>query len=148
MKGKTLETKYTPPRVYAAETGTDLGRGVFAADAFQKGEVIEIAPIVPLNANYQDLPLELRRVVFNWSKLKGSSAKFALAAGFGSLYNHSDTPNTRYSGNAVEGFLKITALRDIKPGEQLTVSYNQAPNGVEPRKKSWFDTNGVEQIDI
>ena len=58
-----------------------------------------------------------------------------LALGFGSLYNHSYRPNARYDdvGPQAKSF---TALRDIAPGEEITVNYNGEPGR---RKKVWFD---------
>jgi len=45
----------------------------------------------------------------------------ALALGYRSLYNHSFRPNARYDdvGPLTKDF---TALRDIQPGEEITVN--------------------------
>ena len=51
----------------------------------------------------------------------------ALALGYGSLYNHSYRPNARYDD--IGQLTKIfTALRDIPPGEEITVNYNGDPS--------------------
>ena len=68
--------------------------------------------------------------VFEWGE-----GKVALALGFGSLYNHSYRPNARYNdvGPQTKAF---QALRDIAPGEEITVNYNGEP---ARRRKVWFD---------
>ena len=49
-----------------------------------------------------------------------------MALGYGSLYNHSDRPNARYHDEG--GRTKVfTAIRDIGPGEEITVNYNGDP---------------------
>ncbi|MFN5732282.1 MAG: SET domain-containing protein-lysine N-methyltransferase, partial [Planctomyces sp.] len=55
----------------------------------------------------------------------------ALALGFGALYNHSFTPNARYddAGRQVKEF---RALRDIQPGEEITINYNGTEDGTDP----------------
>lgn len=65
--------------------------------------------------------------VFNWGE-----SSTALALGFGSLYNHSFTPNATTLETADE--LVITALRDIDPGEEIFINYTGTDtSGV------WFD---------
>jgi len=50
----------------------------------------------------------------------------AIALGYGSLYNHSYTPNAHYRdiGRRSKEFL---AVRDIAAGEEITVNYNGDP---------------------
>ncbi|MFN5799515.1 MAG: SET domain-containing protein-lysine N-methyltransferase, partial [Planctomyces sp.] len=47
------------------------------------------------------------------------------------LYNHSFTPNARYddAGRQVKEF---RALRDIQPGEEITINYNGTEDGTDP----------------
>jgi len=109
------------------------GRGVFARRPIRKGEVIETCPVLVLtDAEYADglARTALANYCFAWGK-----GKVALALGFGSLYNHSYRPNARYLdvGPRTKEF---TALRDIAPGEEITVNYNGNPRG---RAKVWFD---------
>jgi hypothetical protein len=59
----------------------------------------------------------------------------ALALGYGSLYNHSYKPNARYD-DVWPQTKEFTALRDIAPGEEITVNYNGDP---EDRSPVWFD---------
>ena len=64
----------------------------------------------------------------------------AIALGFGSLYNHSYTPNACYED--VSGHMKnYIAIRDIQAGEEVTINYNGDANSTEP---VWFDV--IESI--
>jgi uncharacterized protein len=109
------------------------GRGVFARRPIRGGEVIERVPVLVL-------PVTEAEDGSSWDGLAGycfdwGEGKLALALGYGSLYNHSYCPNARYDdvGRRTKLF---TALRDIEPGEEITVNYNG-----EPRSRSavWFD---------
>jgi uncharacterized protein len=59
----------------------------------------------------------------------------ALALGYGSIYNHSYSPNARYDDVGPQTKV-FTALRDIEPGEEITVNYNGKPRS---RTAVWFD---------
>ena len=100
------------------------GRGVFARRPIRRGEVIERVPVLVL-------PIAEVRNASQWTGLAGycflwGRDRVALALGYGSLYNHSYRPNARYDDSA--GQTKVfTALRDIAPGEEITVNYNGEP---------------------
>ena len=107
------------------------GRGVFARRAIRKGEVFETCPVLVVSAGtIEDYSTGFGPYVFEWGE-----GKVALALGFGSLYNHSYRPNARYNdvGPQTKAF---KALRDIAPGEEVTVNYNGEPTR---RRKVWFD---------
>ena len=107
------------------------GRGVFARRAIRKGEVFETCPVLVVPAGaIEDYSTGFGPYVFEWGE-----GKVALALGFGSLYNHSYRPNARYNdvGPQTKAF---KALRDIAPGEEVTVNYNGEP---ARRRKVWFD---------
>ena len=109
------------------------GRGVFARCLIRKGEVIETVPVIVLPAEEVgdgEGPTSLRSYCFQWGR--GQSA---LALGYGSIYNHSYRPNARYDdvGPTTKEF---TALRDIGPGEEITVNYNGKPRS---RSAVWFE---------
>lgn len=109
------------------------GRGVFARRAIAEGEIIERVPVIVLPAGrVGDDPAEdrLASYCFEWGP-----RTVALALGYGSLYNHSYTPNARYE-DAGERTKLFVALRDIAPGEEITVNYNGEPRDQSP---VWFD---------
>jgi hypothetical protein len=51
------------------------GRGVFALQSFQAGDVVEICPVIVFECPYDDLPAELQEYVFDWSDLDSSAGR-------------------------------------------------------------------------
>jgi uncharacterized protein len=138
------QLKHLPvPCIAVRETGTLLGRGAFAARFIPAGEVVEIAPVVLLEVAQQPFPQAIRRLVFNWTQ-----SHFALALGCGSIYNHADQPNLRYSRDFARQTIQFTALKNIEPGEQLTISYDQTAVGNQPRERGWFEIHQIEKIEL
>lgn len=112
------------------------GRGVYARVFIPAGTVFERAPLLVMSekeALEGDHANVLPAYVFEYGK-----GKVALALGFGSLYNHSYSPNARYddAGNQVKEY---RALRDIEQGEEITINYNGAEDVMDP-----VDFNVVE----
>jgi SET domain-containing protein len=109
------------------------GRGVFARRLIRKGELIEKVPmlVLPVEEFHDGLgKTSLANYCFNWKE-----GTVALALGYGSLYNHSYRPNARYD-DVWPQTKEFTALRDIEPGEEITVNYNGKPKG---RSAVWFE---------
>jgi uncharacterized protein len=100
------------------------GRGVFAQRSISEGTVIERVPVIvfPIAEIWSEVaePL-LVDYVFMWGK-----DTVALALGYGSLYNHSYQPNARYDDVGLQT-KEFTAIRDIEPGEEITINYNGEP---------------------
>jgi hypothetical protein len=136
------------PEVFVTDTGTALGRGAYAKRDFFPGDIVEICPVILLDYPIKELSLSVQRVVFNWSKLCDAPEKFALVLGYGSIYNHADQPNQRYSADPENQAMIYTAVREINTGEQLTVSYNQVAEGAQPRQRNWFEIHQVDKIEI
>lgn len=138
-------TKGAPfsPSIYLSDTGTAKGRGVFAAREFSAGEIVEVCPVVIIRSHTSTMPPEVRTLVFDWKVLPGCNA---LALGFGSLYNHSNSANMRYQADPPGQSLHFIAVRDITPGEELTVNYDALGGGPEWHDNNWFDRMGVTPI--
>jgi SET domain-containing protein len=104
------------------------GRGVFARRAIAKGAVIERVPvvIVPIKnlVNGRANPV-LKKYFYEWGP-----TTVAVSLGYGSLYNHSYTPNADYEHGA--RVLVYRAIRDIEPDEEITVNYNGSPSDRRP----------------
>lgn len=99
-------------------------RGIIAAEDIKKGRVIERCPVVLTDIhhdNYID-KTALRNYYFYWNK-KNS----ALVFGYGSLYNHSYTPNAQYVYNYKKKLMVYRAIKNIKKGEEVTINYNYNP---------------------
>lgn len=121
-KAALIEVRWTPSK----------GRGVFAREFIAKGTIFERVPVLVMPAHevLTEEETVLSHYVFEWGK-----DTVALALGFGSLYNHSYAPNARYddAGRMVKYY---TAVKDIQPGDEITINYNGSEDATEP---VWFD---------
>jgi len=97
-----------------------MGRGIFAGRRFRKGEIIEICPAVPVGMRFgKKCDGEvLEHYLFQWGP-RGS----AVVLGYGSIYNHSNSPNASFRPRMSKLELVFRALRDIEIGEQILVDY-------------------------
>lgn len=111
------------------------GRGVFARTLIPEGTVFERVPLLVMPAEdilAGEQSRMLQGYIFEYKK------KVALALGYGSLYNHSYTPNARYD-DAGRQTKEFSALRDILPGEEITINYNGAEDIMDPVEFSVSD---------
>ena len=108
------------------------GRGIFATRNIKKGEFIEDAPVIVIPKTEWKLMRKsiLSNYVFRWGEDK------ALALGYGSLYNHSYTPNARYLTNIGNQSIDFYAWKDIQENEEIIVNYNGDPKDQTPL---WFE---------
>lgn len=122
-----------PQKIYIApSTIGGAGRGVFANEKILEGELIETCPIIALSSSKDRSRLrntELVNYYFLWGEKRD---RVALCLGWGSIYNHSFTPNARYEKDINEGCMDFYALRDIEPNEEIIVNYNGAPLDTTP----------------
>ncbi len=97
-----------------------MGRGMFAGRRFIKGEIIEICPVVPVSRRFTKKcdGEVLEHYLFQWGR-HGS----AVILGYGSIYNHSSSPNASFRPRTAKLELVFRALRDIEIGEQILVDY-------------------------
>ena len=128
--------------IVVADTGTSKGRGVFATRAHAEGEVVETCPVILFNATFTEIPIEVRRILFNWGVLARTKQSHCLALGYGSLYNHGNPANMRYEGDDEAKVLRFVAIRPIEPGEELTVNYSAEGGGHESEENDWFAKMG------
>lgn len=109
------------------------GRGVFAAQDIAQDEVIERCPAVVCKKEDKEFlrHTDLLYYYFRWDVAEDNH-QAAIALGYGSLYNHSYTPNVLYKKIFTESTIEFVALRDIKSGEELFVNYNGDPKDQSP----------------
>ena len=69
---------------------------------------------------------------FLWNEETGS---VAIALGYGSLYNHSLSPNAETESVLESNELRIIATRDIPAGEEITFNYQGEVKDTE----IWFE---------
>jgi SET domain-containing protein len=104
------------------------GRGVFARRAIAGGTVVERVPVLLLPLGHVGGGDAWALGRFCFYRGRGT---VAVALGYGSLYNHSSTPNARYDEGPGATML-FTALRDIAAGEEITINYNGDPDDHSP----------------
>jgi SET domain-containing protein len=130
--------------VYAAASRRH-GRGVFAAQRFRKGELVERCPILRVSARDRALLQRTGLRGYVYQRRRGAGA---LALGLGSLYNHSAEPNAECELDLDDESLVFRARRAIAAGDEITISYGEesdlwftargdashvSPNGAGPR---------------
>ena len=125
------------------DTGTIKGRGVYAARAHAQGEIVESCPVILFTATFAEIPIEVRKVLFNWGVLARTQQSHCLALGYGSLYNHGNPANMRYEGDDEAKVLRFVAIQPIAEGEELTVNYSAEGGGHESEDNDWFARMGV-----
>lgn len=104
------------------------GYGVFASRPLAEGEIIEQARVIPILKG--EIGSCLQTYLFHWDE-----QHHAISLGFGSLYNHSQTPNVSYKADYDHNLIVFKARRPIDLGEELFISYG----------KNWFRDNRVVQ---
>ena len=108
----------TPPKDLVVRRIRGMGRGVFADRAFRRGEVIEVCPVLHLPSGTP--PDGLEHYVFKWG---ADGKELAVALGYGSLYNHSPTPNATFTTRYARAEVVFRATRVIAAGEQILIDY-------------------------
>lgn len=98
------------------------GLGVFATKRIKKGELIEESPYLILPIPTGERSSLLMNYRFAWPKGIGWR-DHVVGLGYASYYNHSNDPNADWNSDLDTNTFKFTALRDIKPGEEIFVWY-------------------------
>ncbi|MBI3964002.1 MAG: SET domain-containing protein-lysine N-methyltransferase [Chloroflexi bacterium] len=112
------------------------GRGVFALRRFARGELIERTPVIVLaDGDRWQLNLTvLKNYMFGWGP---DYQQAAIALGYGSIFNHSYTPNVVWELELEERMIRFIAWRDVECGDEITINYNFYPDDTRPL---WFET--------
>ena len=111
------------------------GRGIFALRNFKAGEIIESAPVLIFDTKERK-NLEktfLSHYIYPWRSTRGA----ALVLVYGSIYNHSFSPNADWKQNFKTKCMIYRAIKNIKRGEEITVNYNGEPDDDTPI--DWFE---------
>ena len=123
------------PQLYIGIT-ENKGRGIFTDKPIPAGTIIESAPVIVMpdeDRKRLDQTL-LHDYIFEWQP--DGQSLCCMALGWIPLYNHSYTSNCEYFMVYEEATMYIQTVRDIKPGEELTINYSGDWNCEE---KVWFD---------
>lgn len=112
-----------------------MGRGVFTSAMIKADTVIEIAPVIVMNATDR-LKLDetlLHDYIFEWDTQK---KECCMALGYVPVYNHSYTSNCEYEMDFDEQIITIRTVRKVQANEELFINYNGNWND---QKRVWFD---------
>lgn len=113
------------------------GRGVFTMEEIPKGEIIEIAPVIVMEAadrKHLD-QTALHDYIFEWP---GDERQCCMALGYIPVYNHSYTANCEYEMDKDHALMTIRTVRAISKGEELFINYNGEWNDPKP---VWFEAS-------
>ena len=124
----------------------DRGLGVFASEMISKHEMFESCPVILFHKviidDYHRFHSTDRHIlddyVFKWR-----DGCLAVALGYGSVYNHSNQSNATYRSSANNNpRIEFIAKRDILPGEEIFIHYNQGKCDIDfSNAGSGFSTN-------
>src|SRR3972149_6767847 len=119
----------------AVRNTKNKGRGVYAQKDFKIGEIIEICPVIRVTPKerkkYEGTILAY--YIYPWRSTRSGS----IVLGYGSIYNHSFTPNADWKQNFKTSSMVYNAIRSIKKDEEITVNYNGEPDDTTPI--DWFE---------
>ena len=124
-------------KIYIAQSRViPTERGVFARSTIQKGECIEICPVIDIPELDTAILREsiLITYMYYFGKKKERSV---LALGFGSIYNHSYQPNARYKELHLHQTIEFWATKNINKDEEILVNYIQDTN--DTTTPLWFE---------
>lgn len=123
------------PQIFIADT-PGKGRGIFTKRTIKAETVIETAPVIVMT-NDERLHIDqtiLHNYIFEWQP--DGQQLCCMALGLIPMYNHAYISNCEYYMDYDNNEIFIQAVRDIAPGEELTINYNATWND---ETKIWFD---------
>lgn len=116
--------KINPPNKIYIDKSKIHGYGVFANQIIEAGEIIEECPIYDLGITKGEPSPVLIDYRFNWPQGAGSNwTKQVIPWGYGSLYNHSNTPNAYWRSNLENETFEFVASKTIEKDEEVFVWY-------------------------
>ena len=96
---------------------TKAGRGVFAGRNIKKGEIIERCPIIEI-PKHDTHGLNESILVTYFFYFGKDKDRMSIALGFGSIYNHSYSPNAKFKIIQKEGLIEFVAIKNIKKDDE------------------------------
>jgi SET domain-containing protein len=113
-----------PQKIYVSESKIH-GMGVFASETIEQGEIFEVTPLLDLKIPKGELSGCMIDYRFNWPQ--GTNPELQVVGwGYGSLYNHSETPNAAWKSNMDNFTFEFYATRKIEKDEEILVYYGDS----------------------
>lgn len=117
------------------QTTEGKGRGVFCNEDIEKGQLIEICPVIVLPE--KDRALIDKSALYDYYFLWADDhLETGIVMGFGSMYNHDYSPNAIYETYYEDQIMKVIAIENIPANTEITINYNHDP---KDQTKVWFD---------
>ena len=111
------------------------GKGVFTAMPLPENLIVEVAPVIVLNAEDR-LTVEKTKLyyyIFEWGN---DETRGAVGLGYVSMYNHQSPSNCEYQMDYQKETITVKTMRNIEAGEELTINYSADWDDWEP---VWFE---------
>jgi len=116
-----------PKKIKIIET-TEKGRCVVATEKIFKDEIIEYCPLVVIGKKDSEFIKDKKNseVLYYYYLQQPELQRDVIILGYGSLYNHSSTPNAEidFDDNSEDKYIIYRALNDIEIGEEITWDYD------------------------
>jgi len=96
------------------------GRGVFVTKDVPAGQLIESCPVVRMDEAGAEALTSYR-----WGIIDGFEGSFYVPMGLGSLYNHSEQPNTCARLDLGRSVLELKSLEPLHTGQEVLVNYGE-----------------------
>jgi len=114
-----------PPKKIKIINIKDKGRSVVATKNIERGEVIELCPIIFISEKEADFFEKENTILKFYYLFQYAINRRCLMLGYGSLYNHSKNPNADvdYDTKEPKNYLFFQAIKDIKTGEEILIDY-------------------------
>lgn len=122
------------PGLYIQDT-EDKQRAVYTAHEVNPGDVIEICHVIMIPKGDVETVHStiLHDYYFVWPD---DSGRLALALGYGSIYNHSATPNAEIVFDLDAHTIIFQCIQTIAAGDEICIDYQ---GGVKNAPSLWFD---------
>jgi len=117
---------YFPPTKIYVKPVEGKGLGVFAVIPIKKDELIETCPLMSLGkkpGNKHQDPFFNYRFSYPRDGAHNGNEDQVVAWGYGSLYNHSESPNADWKDHPSEKAFQFIAVQDIEKNEEITIHY-------------------------
>ncbi|EFM13005.1 conserved hypothetical protein [Paenibacillus curdlanolyticus YK9] len=119
--------------------GEELNRGVFATCDIAKDTLFHVAPVIPYENEEHE---HVEKTILADYVFQYGANHTAILLGYGSLLNHSYTPNATYQLNFENLTVDFYAYTDIKAGDEILINYNGEEDCDDPL---WFDIKTEEK---
>ena len=109
------------PKLYIQESAK-RGRGVYSSVSFEVDDLIEICPVIVCPpSDYEHIHNSiLHDFYFLWGK---DYDHYAIALGYGSIYNHSSQPNAKMVMDLDKNTIDVYCIKAINPGDEILFDY-------------------------